>query len=57
MVAELLSSEVVCFPFVYMVDGAVWKVFVCVDFHYIQRVVNRVLRLGEVLGVGWWWLF
>ncbi len=54
MVAELLSGEVVCFLFVYVVDGAVLKVFVCVDFHNVQRVFNRVLRLGEVLGVGSW---
>ena len=54
MVAELFSSEVFWFPFIYMVDGAVLKVFVCVDFHNVQRVVSRVLRLGEVLGVGWW---
>ena len=35
MVAELLSGEVFCFPFVYMIDGAVLKVFVCVDFHNV----------------------
>ena len=57
MVAELLCSEVVCFPFVYMIDGAVLKVFVCVDFHDVQGVVDRVLRFGEVLGDGWWWSF
>jgi hypothetical protein len=57
MVAELLSSEVFCFPFVYMIDGAVLKVFVCVDFHYVERVVRRVLWFGEVLGDGWWWSF
>ena len=57
VVAELFSSEVVCFPFVYVVDGAVLKVFVCVDFHNVQRVVSRVLWFGEVLGDGWRWSF
>ena len=57
MVAELLSSEVFCFPFVYMIDGAVLKVFVCVYFYNVQRVVSRMLRFGEVLGDGWWWSF
>ncbi len=57
MVAELLGSELVCFPFVDMVDGAMLKVFVCVDFHDVQRVVIRVLWFGEVLGDGWWWSF
>ena len=57
MVAELFSSEVVCFPFVYMIDCAVLKVFVCVDFHYVEGVVRRVLWFGEVLGYGWWGSF
>ena len=57
MVAELLSSEMFCFPFVYMIDGAVWKVFVCVDFRNIQWVFNRVLWFREVFGDGWWWSF
>jgi hypothetical protein len=53
MVAELLSGEVVCFPFVYVVDGAMLKVFVCVDFHNVQGIVGRVLWFGDVLGDGW----
>ena len=57
MVAVLLSREVFWFPFIYMVDGVVLKVFVCVDFHDVQRVVDRVLRFGEVFGDGWWWSF
>ena len=57
MVAELFGSEAGWFPFVDMIDGAVLKVFVYVDFHNVQRVVNRVLRFGEVLGDGWWWSF
>ena len=57
MVAELLSGEVFCFPFVYVVDGAMLKVFVCVDFHNVQGIVGRVLWFGDVLGDGWWWSF
>ena len=57
MVAELLSGEVFCFPFVYVIDGAVLKVFVCVDFHNVQGIVGRVLWFGDVLGDGWWWSF
>jgi hypothetical protein len=57
MVAELLGGEVVCFPFVYMIDGAMLKVFVCVDFHNVQRVASRVLWFRDVLGDGWWWSF
>ncbi len=52
MVAELFSGEVLCFPFINVVYCAVEEVFVRINFHCVQWIVNGVLWFGEVLGYG-----